>query len=129
MIFKKQIKDIEIDFQRWKRERHDNIESDNRKLVNISQYSSLRRNLKKIKDDEFQIKSIHPPELRVYVSEFLKFNPQIDRNVFKVIHGGKVLLVDDTAGAYKTMREASELMSRAKPGLICSFALLSDWLK
>jgi len=129
LIFKKQIKDIEIDFQRWKRERHDNIESDDRKLVNISQYSSLRRNLKKIKDDEFQIKSIHPPELRVYVSEFLKFNPQIDRNVFKVIHGGKVLLVDDTAGAYKTMREASELMSRAKPGLICSFALLSDWLK
>lgn len=129
LIFKKQIKDIEIDFQKWKIEKYDKIESDHRKLVNVSNYYKLRKNLKQIKDDEFQIKSIHPPELRMYVSEFLKFNPQIDRNIFKAIHGGKILLVDDTAGAYKTMREASELMSRAKPSLICSFALLSDWLK
>ncbi len=129
LIFKKQIKDINIDFQKWKSQKYDNIESQHRKLVNVSNFFTLKRNLKQIKDDDFQIKSIHPPELRMYVSEFLKFNPHIDRKIFKAIYGGKILIVDDTVGAYKTIRDASELISRAKPKLICSFALLSDWLK
>ena len=129
LIFKKQIKDINIDFQKWKSQKYDNIESQHRKLVNVSNFFTLKRNLKQIKDDDFQIKSIHPPELRMYVSEFLKFNPHIDRKIFKAIYGGKILIIDDTVGAYKTIRDASELISRANPKLICSFALLSDWLK
>jgi len=129
LIFKKQVKDINIDFQKWKSERYDNIESQHGKLVNVSNFFALKRNLKQIKDDDFQIKSIYPSELRRYVSEFLKFNPHIDRNIFKAIYGGKILIVDDTVGAYKTIRDASELISRAKPKYIYSFALLSDWFK
>ena len=139
LIFKKTLSDIRIDYKDWIKRSYDNptrgwggneprqrtaYERDLNKMY----FLNFKGNLKLLnKDKEFQIKTVSPPEFRRYVKDFLKFNPNIDRNIYKSINGGKILIIDDTVGAKKTLGEAVNLLSTVKPSYIASFALLKDW--
>ena len=139
LIFKKTLNDIRIDYKDWIKRSYDDPRrgwggreprrrSDWQKELNKSYFKNFKRNLKLFnKDKEFQIKTVSPPEFRRYVKDFLKFNPNIDRNIYKAIYGGKILIIDDTVGAKKTLVESVNLLSTVKPKYIASFALLKDW--
>ena len=136
---KKTLNDIRIDYKDWIKisyndpsrgwgGREPRKRSDWQKELNKSYFKNFKRNLKLFnKDKEFQIKTVSPPEFRRYVKDFLKFNPSIDRSIYKAIYGGKILIIDDTVGAKKTLVESVNLLSTVKPKYIASFALLKDW--
>lgn len=125
LIFKKTVDDITVNYKKWMKDKYKGSR-DKQKTIDL--FKQFKKGLTDFnKDREFQIKSVFPTDHRAFVKDFLKFNPNVDRSIFKAIYGGKILIIDDTIGAKKTMRESVNLIARAKPSYVASFALLEDW--
>jgi len=125
LIFKKTVDDITVNYKKWMKDKYKGSR-DKQKTIDL--FKQFKKGLTDFnKDREFQIKSVYPTDHRAFVKDFLKFNPNVDRSIFKAIYGGKILIIDDTIGAKKTMRESVDLIARARPSYVASFALLEDW--
>lgn len=157
LFIKNQIKNIQVDYDKWYRSKYKNLESDTYKQTNLKYLKKFIQSLKDNPDQEFQMKNVTPADLRQYIKNFITINPKIskelyddiirlshgnrtfrvyntngkiDDKIYKAITGGKVLIIDDTVGAYRTLIQTSMVTSDyLKPKYIYSFALLSDWLK
>jgi hypothetical protein len=156
LFIKNQIKNIQVDYDKWYRSKYKNLESDTYKQTNLKYLKKFIQSLKDNPDQEFQIKNVSPADLRQYIKNFITINPKIskdlyddiirlshgnrtfrvyntngkiDDKIYKAITGGKVLIIDDTVGAYRTLIQTSMVTSDyLKPKYIYSFALLSDWV-
>lgn len=125
LIFKKTADEITINYKKWIKDKYTRSKDKQQTIGFFKQFKSGLTDFNK--DREFQIKSVFPTDHRAFVKDFLKFNPDVDRSIFKAIYGGKILIIDDTIGAKKTMRESVNLIARARPSYVASFALLEDW--
>ena len=156
LFIKNQIKNIQVDYDRWSKTKYKNLKSDNYKFTNLRYLKKFIQSLKDNPDEKFQMKNVSPPDLRQYIKNFITINPKIskdlyddvmrlshgtptfkvnnkngevDEKIYTAINGGSVLIIDDTVGAYRTLMQTSMVVSDyLKPKHISSFALLSDWL-
>ena len=156
LFIKNQIKNIQVDYDRWSKTKYKNLKSDNYKFTNLRFLKKFIQSLKDNPDEKFQMKNVSPPDLRQYIKNFITINPKIskdlyddvmrlshgtptfkvnnkngevDEKIYTAINGGSVLIIDDTVGAYRTLMQTSMVVSDyLKPKHISSFALLSDWL-
>ena len=160
LFIKNQIKNIQVDYDKWIKSKYKNLKSDNYKSTNLNYLKKFIQSLKDNPEQEFQMKNVSPADLRQYIKNFITINPKIskdlyddlirlsrgtrtfkvlnvynrdgkivDDEIYKAINGGKVLIIDDTVGAYRTLMQTSMVVNDyLKPKYIHSFALLSDWV-
>ena len=155
VFIKNQVKNINFNYQKWNDAKYKNIDDYGMKLSNLHYLRKLRNALKDSPEQEFQMKNVSPADLRSYIKNFITINPKISKDVYDdikrlgkgtrtfrafnaesgmddriyaAVNGGKVLIIDDTVGAYRTLIQTALVANtHFKPKRIYSFALLSDW--
>ncbi len=110
---KNSVEDVQIDLDKVNKIEGANKKAFENQLKNATASGIL--NMKEIKNVRW----------RRLISNFLKFNSDLNRKVFNAIHNGRVLIIDDIVTTNTTIVEMNKQINKLLPVEVCNFVLIS----